>query len=327
MFVKDIYSEFKAQTGGACDATAVLNRITDAQRLVIDRFPDARLNLQTMDICLCGGVMTLPEFVEAPIAVNANGIPQIMRDVWYQHHLNGVGSRDATTFGYADDLGYACTFREIATPSYIVASIDSQADNNKGFRVYGDDINDRPIRTKDSTGVERDGFLVPLVYGSKAANSAVPPVKRITRISADPREGRLTLYAVDPATSIATTIGIYEPYETEPRYSRYRVSTQASWVRMSYRRKTMQLRSVYDWIPIDNRMVMLLAGKAIKEYLDGNMEAANAFKLEAFTQFENSELARLAPSLSLPQVKNYETVGGADNLLYNDLGYRTGAFL
>jgi hypothetical protein len=78
--------------------------------------------------------------------------------------LNGPGDcKEPVSYSY-QDKGYFPTYRDIVTPSKLIAFVDKQEDAGSSLRVYGFDANGAKIR-QQVNNVWQDGWLIPTLYG------------------------------------------------------------------------------------------------------------------------------------------------------------------
>lgn len=315
MFVSDLIDDLKSSDVlGICDTTVIFRVLSDAVRLISNQgILDPSLG--EMDLCVCDGCVTLPSDVETVLAVNSSGAPTLLRDQWYQYHLNGTGSEGYTPFFYTDIIGQVATFRDPSHPVALVAEVESAVDSNKKLRVFGWDVNGKRIYTVGSNGTLEDGFLVPTVFGFSQPNLAAPLVARIDMIQKDLTNGFVRLLAVNEDGSPHTLIGLYRPNETVPRYQR--MHTQAkNWLRIKYKKRDFEVRTTRDWINIDNREVILLAVKAVNARRKDQVEKAIALESEAIRILNNEASSRRPPGLSSPQIIYNEFPVEQDRLFY-----------
>jgi hypothetical protein len=306
---------------GKCDETTVFRRLSDAVRLVSNKgvFDPT---VAFIDITLEDNTVTLPYEVETVLAVNAGCRPTLLRDQWFQYHLNGVGSELKTDCGYSDILAQNVpTIKELKAPVKLIAKPEKVSDNNKTVRVFGWDTNGNRIYSTES-GVTVDGFLVPLVFGFPAVNGSAPAIGRIDRVQKTETNGYVELVAVNPlsTTEELYRLGYYQPREVDPSYRRLRVNapTGTRHVRIAYKKKDTEIQSLNDWINLDNREALLLAVKAVKFREANNFEQARAAETEAARLLsEEAESRKPATSLSAPQViRTDESDCGAEGLFY-----------
>lgn len=310
MLVADILSEVK-DVLGKCDEATVFRRITDAVKLANNQLK-ADANISYMDLCVCDGCVTLPQDVATVLAVNKNGQPSLLRDQWFQFHINGPGSEGCVPCGYTDEQGQVCTFRDPSGPVKLVAEVENALDSNCTLRVFGWDENGKRIYTLGANGILEDGMLIPTVYGYSIPNPDNPSITRIDRIQKAVTNGFVRLIAVDPTTlETHTLIGYYLPFETAPTYRRIKVGHH-SWVRIKYRRKDNEVRSSGDWINIENREALILLVKAVKFRLDNQIDSAKGYELEGMRLLSNEVEALRPPGISPPQII-FDTYGDSLN--------------
>ncbi len=300
MQVSQIYSELKKpDVLGVCDEDLIFSRLTDAVSLISNQgILDP--NIGEMDLCVCDGCVTLPYEVGTILAANQAGMPTLLRDQWFQYSPNGTGSWSCPSFGYTDVIrNNAPTFKDPNGPVALVAELDSALDSNKLLRVYGWDENGKRIFTAGPSGVLEDGFLVPTVYGFSQPNPDAPLVARIDRIQKAATNGFVRLLAVNSDGTASTLIGSYLPAETNPSYVRIKIPCN-NWVRIKYRKRDLQVRSVNDWINIENREVLILAVKAVNYRRKNNVELAAQLESEAVRILNNEAAAKRPPAISAP---------------------------
>lgn len=318
--VSDILAEVKSSDGvGNCDNTQVFSYLTDALRLISDK-AHYDFKLGTLDITVCDSCVTLPEFVKTVLAVTTCGQPTYLRDEWYQFHINGMGSQKWTDCGYTDETGSFCTFRDPVAASQLVAVVDETSDNNKEVRVFGWDINGERIYSDGPNGTRQDGFLVPTIAGYPLPNPNVPLIARIDRVSLQiPRKGMVRLVAVDPANSDSSTnkvlIGNYEPNLQYPSYRRIRLGSNNSWARIKYRKQDAVIRSINDWIDVDNKLAILLACQSVKHMRQGRYDVANAALAQSTQMLSDGQNVSQTPTALGPQIImarewNHDSING-----------------
>lgn len=319
MFLNEVYTRITSKDCvGSCDESRVMSYVNEGVIALQNRARwDATIGC--VDICACNGCVTLPRRVGTVLAVQVNGAPSYLRDQWYQFHLNGPGAENYTDLGYSTEDGEHPTFRDPSEPVYLVADVESAADNNKKLRVFGWDASGKRIFTEEN-GVLVDGFLVPTIFGFAIRNVNAPAIANIDHISKDVTNGFVKLLAVNTSgTTVHTLIGYYEPDETDPRYRRLKVVDQA-WVRVKFKRKQNQIRSINDWINLDNTQALILAVKSVRLRYEGKYDEATRAETEA-TRLLSEEQESLRPegAASGPQIINsdkWSTAGMASDRLF-----------
>lgn len=315
MFVSEILTEAK-EVLGRCDNSVVFKRLTDAVRLANNQSKGNDWNIATMDLCVCEGCVTLPADVGTVMAVNSGGHPTLIRDQWYEYHINGSGTTCWVSCGYTDEYGPVVTFRDPSGPVKLLAEVENALDSNIELRVFGWDEDGKRIYTEGPSGVLEDGFLVPTVFGFSVVSPDAPSIARIDRILKPATNGFIKLIAVDPTTTAThTLIGYYQPWETVPAYRRIRVPDR-SWIRIKYRRKDLEVRGTSDWINIDNREALILLLKAVKFRLDNQIEQARAYENEGMRLLNNEAESLRPPGPKSPQIVVESYWGDTDSLFH-----------
>lgn len=320
MFVdNELLADLKSVLG-KCETAELYRRLTDAVRLANSQSKSNDWNVGQMDICVCDGTLTLPADVQTVLGVNNGGLPTLMRDQWFQYHVNGPGIGSWQPWDYTDELGQVVTYKDPSVPSKLVAIVENSLDSNTvELRVFGWDANGKRIYTTGPSGVLQDGFLVPCIYGVQGFNPDAPAIARIDRIHKTRSNGFIKLLAVDPAdNSINTQIGYYQPWETNPIYRRIKVSDR-TWVRIKYKRKDLDVRGIGDWINLENREALLLLCKAVKFRMDNQIENARAYEQEGIRLLTNDAESLRPNSITPPQIIFGESVtryDGEDRLFY-----------
>lgn len=291
MLVKDIWEQAR-KIAGHCSQPILLKFITDAVQLLADK-GETDLLMGYLDICVDGNCVTLPREVETILAVNLCGCPLISRDSLFTFHINGPGDGCSCSYTY-QDTGNHFTYKDIQCPSKLVAFLESPEDQGKILRVFGFDEQNRPLQTKIGNAWE-EGLRVPMIYGYALPALSDPYVSRITGVVKDVTVANVRLSSFDNAANVAggtgTLLGIFEPDETLPRYRRIKLGHCGGWVRICYRRKSYELRSLEDRIFITSRLALIMAMRANQFYNDGDIANGNAFEANAtriITERENS---------------------------------------
>lgn len=318
MFVSEIIGDVK-EVIGKCSDTVAFSRISDAVKLANNGDAGNDWNTGIMDLCVCDGCVTLPADVGTILGVLQAGQPTLIRDQWYQFHINGPGvSGSCGAWSYTDELGPVCTYRDPTAPVRLVADVENSVDSNCLLRVFGWDENGKRIYSDNGSGVLEDGFLVPTVYGFAIPSPTATPIARIDRIHKQATNGQIRLIAVDQTTlESRTLIGHYLPWETVPSYRRIRVGDR-NWIRIKYRRRDLEVRGAIDWINIENREALILLVKAVKFRRDNQIEMGKAFESEGLRLLSNEASTLRPPAMSGPQIvfSDGAPVGEFDRMFY-----------
>jgi len=305
---------------GKCETAELFRRLTDAVRLGNTQSKSNDWNVAAMDLCVCDGCVTLPADVATVLAVNNGGFTTLIRDQWFQYHINGTGTTDYQPWRYTDELGPVVTYKDPSGPVNLIAIVENSLDSSVAtLRVYGWDEDGKRIYTTGANGILEDGILVPTIYGFPAANPDAPAIARIDRIQKSVSNGFIKLLAVDPDDSSShTQIGYYQPWETVPAYRRIRVPDR-SWIRIKYKRRDVEVRGIGDWINLDNREALMLLLRAVRLRYDGQVDQARVYETEGMRLLSNEAEALRPSAISPPQIIVDSTMmglGEGDRLYY-----------
>jgi len=287
IIVEEIWPEAKT-IFGICLEPKLFKLITDSIELLATS-GDVDPLLGYVDLCVSGNCVTLPRICETPLSVNICGRPAYGRDILFEFSPNGPGSRDCGCSWTWADGGTHPTYKDLHCPAKLIAFLDDERDSGKILRVFGYDDQNRPLQTKVGDIVE-PGLRVPMIAGYSLPASTDPIVSRIDSIVKDVTLGNVRLSSFDSSTSTGTLLGIMEPDETKPEYRRIKISPSGSWVRLVFRKRTYEIRSIKDRILLNSRPALVLAMRAMKFYIDadvanGNLFEANAVRLLTQRQF------------------------------------------
>lgn len=299
MLVSDFY-QTATEEYGLCDQARVFSAISKAIRLM-EQKAHFDFSIQTLDISVCDSCITLPNFVGAVLAVNTCSGPSYLRDHWYQFHINSVGSESWTDCGYTDVFDNVPVIRDLKAPSRIVAVTESSADNSKAVRVFGF-LAGKRIYTPGATGALEEGFLVPTISGYAVSNPNAPLIDRVERISKVLTNGFIRLVGINPDNDEKVLLGYYEPWEKTPIYKRIRISSGASWARIKYRKAYKEIRSMNDWINIENTLALQLAVRAVKLYEQDKFDQAGTAEAQAVRMLTEENEANRTPTPIGPQI-------------------------
>jgi len=313
-----LFSDFKQDAIdvlGSCDNARLWARTSDAIRLLGNK---ARWEwtLGEMSITSDDGLITLPREVKTVLSVAVNQQPVLLRDQWYEYHINGSGEETTIPCGYATETGAWSTFRDPPTPVKLVATVNSPSDTNKKLRVYGWDENGDRIYTAGADGVMKDGFLVPQIYGYPVPRADVPNIEKIDYIEREQTSDRVKLYAIDPVTlETLTVIGNYRPNETKPTYRRIRITAPGT-ARIKFQRSDIPVQGDDDWISTENKEALRLALRAVKLREDSRFDAASVSEKEAVRLLSEEQESLRPPTQTGPQIVDESYRDDPERLFY-----------
>lgn len=266
LIVADLY-DFACDVFGPIGQQKIFDRFTEAIELLA--------NLSLWDP-LIGYVdintwdsfyVTLPQYVDVPIAINVNKSVGFMRNQWYEYHMDGLGQDNDN----ADNVGsnrpcsgweevgeMPCAF-PLAAPSYLVANPVNIQDEGTSVRVYGIDQNDLPIYdAQNISGVE-----ITCEQNSFNISSQQLPFKRIDRIVIGNPQSFIQLYATD-GTQYLQFLGSFWPNVPEPRFRVIKIGQKAVTIRMRYRKRWTKIATLTDPLHMRSRSAFMNALRSIQ---------------------------------------------------------------
>lgn len=328
--VEDIADESR-KIIGICDDAKLFRWIGDSLSLIVNKADFEGLK-GTLDICTTGcscgqspcnsqscgrRLIALPPEVENVIAVNIGGKPTLGLGELFNFHLNGPGDCNISCdWSWNDQGGWHSTYRDLATPSKLVAHLQSDADNGKEFVVFGYDQAGLKIR-RQVGGEWRDGWQVPTVYGYAIPDTTAPTFSRITGVFKARTAGSMRLSTPDDSGATGMLLGIYEPDQQIPQLRRIKINRACNWVRIAYTKGASTFHSLYDHIPLKSRLAFLLAMQARKHYSDRQWSDAHAAEADAARMEIEAQMKTESPTYFPMQVidrNNLRDKGEFDNI-------------
>ena len=184
-------------------------------------------------VCVYNGCLVMPRYVQQIRRINVCNRELSVRNGWFEflaYNQNHCGwgrwlsswlgaecglTQQASTSVFQDVMGDGRTIRAYARCA---------ADIGKTMRIYGLDNNGQPLVTKNlSTGEITQGALLTI---ASPFGSTSDFVRRIDYIVRDPTTMMVDVYAYNASTNLLEDIAHYEPGETTPTYSRYKLNIQ-----------------------------------------------------------------------------------------------------
>lgn len=307
--VDDVWDE-AIKIVGNCSETKFFRWLGDAVTLIANK-GDFEGWKGYLDICTTGDrCVTLPREVDNVLAVNLGGRPTLGYGQLFNFHLNGPGDCTKTCgWTWQDQGGFHSTYRDLVTPSRIVAHVETSADNGKQMVIYGfDSLGRKLMRTVD--GARIDGYQVPTIYGVAVPEANAPLISRITGIFKADTLGPVTLATTDTSGVTGTLLGVYEPDESLPQYRRIKLTGQSvSWVRIAYRRATPTFKSRWDRIPLRSRLGLLLGVRACKFYHEQDLANAHSYESDASRLELESQMVIESPTFNPMQIVSLNDPG------------------
>lgn len=240
----------------------------------------------TLDICCdCNGLVTLPSFVDVPLAINVGGAPTLFRNSWYEFHINGPGGSCRPCGGncswgwYSTDMMYSPVFQDLTSWMYLAAICEDPIDGNGTLQMnvrgitMDSNYNAKEALTIPASGPSSPGVNLTLLTGYAATDPAVTPFNKILQVTKPVTRGYVKLIAFSGVQGgAAVTLGYYAPNETNPRYRRIKVGQSCQWCRIKYRRANLPLVNDYDIVPLPSMQACLDLLKAVRYRDSGEIE-------------------------------------------------------
>lgn len=207
-----------------------------------------------------------------------------------------------------DQGGGHPTYRDITTPSKVVAYLGNEEDNGAVVIVYGYDSAGNVLKRQENSKWLH-GYRVPTIYGLAVPDESAPVIGRITGVYKDKTVAEIRLSTIDDSGPTGTTLGIYEPDEEIPQYRRIKINRSSNWVRVSYLKTSPTFSSQSDHVPLRSRLALLMALQARKCYSEvTRLGEAQAYESHAMRLELESQVKSEAPLYFPLQVVNLNSI-------------------
>lgn len=255
MIVSDVIDECSEVTNLKAGNPRLYKLITRALQMLKNKGNfDPLLVYVVMNLDADSNILTLPREVDVPLRININNHPTFSRSKLYEFSLNGPGSDERQFVGFSwmdqSTVPIMVELPSVGTAIKVVNADESFAgDNGKKVRLWGQDV----------AGNELHEDLV--------INNAAPPTtasaiwRTIDRVRKDATSQRVRLVMPN-----GDEVANYYPYELNPEYRRIKLSKKGAAVRMLCKRKTFEVFSDEDYIPLHSELAVLMAVRAIWKY-------------------------------------------------------------
>jgi len=298
---------------GTCPQSVVLSKISQAVEILANA-GDFDPLMGYLDICTAGCIVTLPREVSNILAVNIGGTPSMARSQHYNFHLNGPGDCTGLCNYSWQDLGLVPTYRELISPSKLIAFVQLAEDAGAELWAYGEDVLGNVIRTKEN-GVWFNGYRIPTVFGYALPDSTAPTFARVLRVRKAETVGSIRLSSFDNGIGTGTLLGNFQWDETDPQYRRIKLHTCADWIRIAFRRAIPLFASTDDWVPMPSLTALFAMLEAMKYYQEGDLARAAGFEATARRWLTEAIWASTPPGQEPVQVNPSDVLFDASDAL------------
>lgn len=309
VLVSDIYDEASTISGGI-GKQHVFDRISEAVEVLANKSQWDGMTAY-LDIIPTGDIVGLPSQVEIPIKININKRPSLSRTRLFEFSLNGPGTDQGDVQALTwTDQGSSPILVPLSTPSPVSVSGDI-IDTNKNVVITG----------FDTSGLEQTVTLPisPVNEGSPIIFTS------ITKVVKD-----ITLRPVSIWANFQL-LSQYLPSETNPMYRLIKLNAPASEIKIMFRKSSLLISSVTDFIPLKSRNAILFMMRSLQLLKTPQLTAdiissAKALEDQATKLLQEEEQSRLSyiqasaketlPAIGTSTENSIDTVVVAD--VYDD---------
>lgn len=291
MIVRDVWTEAR-QTFARCDNSELYRKLTMAVELLANENNVWDALLGRMELYSGeGGYVTLPRDIETPISVKLDGLPSFPRDKWFSYHINGTGDYTAIDSyrDFWDDLGEYPVVNDFTEATQIIAENSEAADADVQVRVYGRDEDGKQLFTGDEQGLVLNMNVPSTIKVGKITSISKPETAGIIQLKGEP---------------IPIVYAYMYADETSPMYRRLR-APKNTCVNMMYRRRTYELKTQDDYIPLNNKLALVMAMKAVMHFENSQLVEGDAFQRKAVELARKEQKTRNPKSPIGPQIQDF----------------------
>jgi len=277
MIVRDLQEDAK-QVLGSCSTEMLLRRLSDAVELLAnsgDGNWDGMIGELTVAVDSGTSTITLPRDVLTPLQINVDDTPTFPRTRWFEYHINGTGGKWIDYNRAWDDKGTYPIIRTIPSPSPLRVESETAADDGKSIR----------LGIVDDEGREQ---TITVTLNFAQSPTVAINVDDILWVSKDETVGWVKVFYTSPED---TLLGWYYPDEKTPQYRRIRVTADSS-VKLIYRRRNRRITSLDDNIPLNNRLAVIQALRAVNARFMNRLAEAMEYELDAWKLLNNEQNVR-----------------------------------
>jgi hypothetical protein len=190
------------------------------------------------------------------------------------------------------------------TPQNSSSSLPTPFALNTTYYVRQIDLNDiqlYPTWAQATNLSSMSGAIIPTSAGVGlfviVKSVPAPKVASIYRIRKPLTLGFIDLIAWDYGRSCngPTVIGHYEPTEIEPQYRRIKIGCKTAPIRVAFRRRSFQILTMEDWIPVTSEQALLTMCKAVNFLQKDYLELYEKFKASADKILQEQQTSQEGP--------------------------------
>lgn len=286
-------AEAKASTlreiAGSCpNSSRFLSLLNEATERLLD-CGDWDGTCFPMYVCARAGCVVFPKWVGWIRATNVCNHPATVKNSWWgfipetMHQTcspNHLGANMGLIY-----QGQSPVFSDVAGEGRLIrAYVTVNADIGKTVTIFGIDNYGQQLRHADELGNWVEGIVITT---QKPFGSTDIYVRKIDRIIMDDMQVTMRLYAYDATNDALEPIGTYEPGDTNPSFSKYKLSVHgASCDRLVTLISQVKVR--YVPARYDNDLVLIQKLPALKDMMQsikyseaGDDDAANRYEAKA----------------------------------------------
>lgn len=211
-------------------------------------------------------IVVLPREVKTVLRVNINRTPTFFRNRLFEFTLNSNGSIDGDEPSLAwADRGYSPIQNEQGLPGTVTYVCEDAGDAGQTITVCGKDVDGNEITE-----------VLSATTGIVLGEEEFYEIRQVTR---DLTAGVCLLRSGNGSACPGVTnplLAQYYPDEEAPMYRVIKLSKAISDVRIMFRRDVFEVKSMADFIPVQSRMAIITASKAVRYFADDEYDKATA---------------------------------------------------
>lgn len=243
--IQDILPLVKQYAGanGTCSDAQGISYLNAAQLLLWNK-SDFQQTTMWMKVCCVNNCVTLPSIVKQVRLAWLCGVPMSLGNQWFESipQVGQLNPKLSCWNKFIQEGNSFCTFQEYNLGPYnVMLMAENPADTGVNITVH----------VVDQYGTQKQDTIMLAAppdtsTGTVMAKAVIGVVKPKTR-------GRVRLYAYDPTTSQNMLLAVYQPYDINPTFLRYKNMACNSPLTIFAKRKYIPVEAPTDFLsfPID----------------------------------------------------------------------------